>query len=419
MRVAVTSVALLLLLALSADAAEDSGVPVPPAREHDLGETALEEGPAVEARESGEEEGEAAENTAAEASGVAGESDVSISEAESEVATESAAEATEADEADEPSAETSPVEETAAPEPAEVTAEPPEPVDQPAAAGEAVAEPVEPTEVQIEVVRPPEPPEVSPEMESARETAAEDLEAAESAESQEAREESVQPVAEEPVEVHTPPVRPVRSTMKEVELVEHIATAREAYRAALEALKEHYVRRHNATKLSWVEKELAELKAVEKYHYLSEVELAGESLTPEASIPAADQLFAEGMEFKNYPAFPPEKRTKLKVALKKFRQIITDYPTSDKIDDAAFRMGEIYAGWYLQDYHRAAIAYERCFQWDPDTPHPARYRAAKLYDEKIMQRDKAVELYNLVVHDGRNPELVAKAAQRLQELSPE
>lgn len=225
------------------------------------------------------------------------------------------------------------------------------------------------------------------------------------------------PDVTKPYEMQVPPTMSVSSNMSEVELVENVAVAREAYRLALEALKTHYVDTHNATKLAWAEKELKELNAVDKYHYLDEAELAGPALKPASSISAADQLFAEGIEFKNYPAFPEEKRGKLKTALLKFRTIISDYPTSDKIDDAAFRMGEIYEGWYYEDYARAVVCFERCFQWNPRTPFPARFKAAQIYDKKLMQRDKAVELYNAVVRDSQNTDHVDEARRRLNELS--
>ena len=219
------------------------------------------------------------------------------------------------------------------------------------------------------------------------------------------------------VEMQVPPARSVDSTLTEIELVEKVAVAREAYRLALGALKSHYVDTHNAVKLLRVEKELAELNAVEKYHYLEEVDLAPTDLKPSRSISAADQLYAEAMEFKNYPAFPAEKRGKLKLALQKFRTIISDYSDSDKIDDAAFRMGEIYAGWYYNDYAQAVVCFERCTQWNPKTSFPAYYKAAKLYDDKLMLRDKAVMNYRMVLRTSTDTGQIDEARRRLQALA--
>ena len=203
----------------------------------------------------------------------------------------------------------------------------------------------------------------------------------------------------------------------EVRLVEQLALAREAYRQSLEALKAHYSDTHNRAKLDRVEKELAEYSAIEKYEYLNEVGLASPALRPTASITAADNLFKEAMDFKNYPAFPDEKRGKLKLAVQKFRALINDYPTSDKIDDAAFRLGEIYEGWYYNDFTQAVVCFERCFQWNPKTEYPAYYKAAKLYDEKLLMRDKAVELYRKVISSDLDKGHVSEALNRLKELS--
>ncbi|NLX58409.1 MAG: hypothetical protein GXY74_04895 [Phycisphaerae bacterium] len=225
-------------------------------------------------------------------------------------------------------------------------------------------------------------------------------------------------MATKPYEVQVPPARPVSAATSEVMAVERVAVARETYRLALESLKQFYVSNGNATKLEWVSKELMGLNSIEQYHYLSEMELAGPNLRPTDSIPAADQLYQEGLDFKNYPAFPDEKREKLKVAVQKFRTIISDYPRSDKIDDAAYMLGEIYEGWYYNDFSRAALAFERCFQWNPKTILPARIKAARLYDQKLMQRDKAVVLYNLVISESTNEEHRREAAQRLNQLAP-
>ena len=226
----------------------------------------------------------------------------------------------------------------------------------------------------------------------------------------------IAPDQQVPAPVEVAPAKAPRSTAGEVQLVERNAVAREAYRLSLEALKSHYVDTHNAVKLERVEKELSDLNGVEMYNYLDEVGLAPPTLKPSASIPAADQLYAEGMAFKDYPAFPDEKRGKLKVALQKFRAIISNYPTSDKIDDAAYRMGEIYEGWYYNDFAQAVVCFERCFEWNPKTPFPAYYKAAKLYDQKLMMRDKAVELYRKVINANLDQAHVQEALRRIREL---
>jgi len=205
--------------------------------------------------------------------------------------------------------------------------------------------------------------------------------------------------------------------MGEVGLVEEVSRTRKAYARALTALKDYYVSRATVAKIQWIDSELAAFDKVPKIQYLVVAELAGPNLRPTRRIEAADQLHKEGINYKDYPAFPPGKKEYLKVALEKFQTIIEKYPESDKIADAAFRMGEIYGGWYFEDWARAVQSYERCWQWDPATPNPALFNAAKIYDDKLKNRVKAVELYNRVVAESKIEDHINQAQDRIRALT--
>jgi len=205
--------------------------------------------------------------------------------------------------------------------------------------------------------------------------------------------------------------------MSELGLAEEVVRLRKAYGRALLALKDYYLKQGTQHKLEWIDAELAAFEKVPKTGYLTIAEVAGPELKPIRRIAAADQLFTEGMNYKDYPAFPPGKKDYLKTALQKFQTIIEKYPQSDKIDDAAFRMGEIYGGWYFQDWARAVQAYERSWQWNPQTEHPARFNAAKIYEEKLKNRIKAVELYNAVIMYSQDPDKVKQAQERIKALT--
>jgi hypothetical protein len=225
-------------------------------------------------------------------------------------------------------------------------------------------------------------------------------------------------VQKEAVEAQVEPQPEVNlSGMGEVGLVEEVARTRKAYGRALLALKDYYVSRATNAKIEWIESELAAFDKVPKIQYLVVAELAGPNLRPTKHIEAADQLYKEGMNYKDYPAFPPGKKEYLKVAVEKFQTIIEKYPESDKIGDAAFRLGEMYGGWYFQDWARAVQSYERCWQWDPGTPYPAMFNAAKIYDDKLKNRVKAVELYNRVVAESKDQGLVGQAQDRIKALT--
>lgn len=203
----------------------------------------------------------------------------------------------------------------------------------------------------------------------------------------------------------------------EVGLVEEVARSRKAYERAIKALRAYYTQRGTVHKIEWAASEMTALGSVPKIQYLVVAELAGPDLRPSRSIEVADQLYAEGVQYKDYPAFPPAKKEYLKTALEKFHTIIEKYPESDKIDDAAFGMGEIYGGWYFQDWARAVGSYQRCWEWNPKTEHPALFNAAKIYDERLKNRVKAAELYNRVIAETTDEGRVNEAQNRLKALT--
>jgi Tfp pilus assembly protein PilF len=73
------------------------------------------------------------------------------------------------------------------------------------------------------------------------------------------------------------------------------------------------------------------------------------------------------------------------------------YPESDKIDDAAFQLGEIHKDYLPKQEALAVTWYERAWTWNPQTPYPARYNAAVVCDYRLNDRDKALELYRQVL----------------------
>jgi len=179
----------------------------------------------------------------------------------------------------------------------------------------------------------------------------------------------------------------------EVDLAEQMAAHRSAYRAALGKLADYYnTASGDATKLRWAQRELASLV---QYRYLMPAEAVEAGLAATDSIEAADVLFEEAMQI-----YRDARRLvviddddKLRAALRKFDEVITDYPSSDKIDDAAYRAGWIYE--HFKDYEIAAVYYQRAFQWDENTPYPARLKAAYVLDKFLHMRKEALALYRL------------------------
>jgi len=186
----------------------------------------------------------------------------------------------------------------------------------------------------------------------------------------------------------------------EVDLVEEMAVSRQAYRQGLALLVGYYTRTGNNMKLQWAERELDAFNTMPKYDYIVGPE--GRNLKPIASIPAADDLFFEGEAFEKKAGLLPllKDENSLRLALQKYNEVIKQYPTSDKIDDAAYKAGTIYE--YFQDYSIAMLYYQSAFQWDPDTIHPARFRAARVLDKDLHRNAEALKLYQEAVQtEGR------------------
>src|SRR5262249_48884276 len=99
-----------------------------------------------------------------------------------------------------------------------------------------------------------------------------------------------------------------------------------------------------------------------------------------------------------------------------FQQMLSRYPRSDKIDDAAYQLGDIYESKAYRQYQRAAAYFERSFQWNPKTHTDARLRAARLY-ERLNDRSRALEIYRDVLTHETDPKRLEEANRRVAELS--
>jgi tetratricopeptide (TPR) repeat protein len=183
----------------------------------------------------------------------------------------------------------------------------------------------------------------------------------------------------------------------EADIIEQMSINRLAYRQYLESLIAHYKKTGNNMKLGWAEDELKKLNKMPQYNYIIEASVAGPDLKASNSITIADYMYDE--------AYRLEKKAKaliliidenlLRVALDKYNQLIRKHPSSDKIDDAAYRAGGIFE--HFKDYTIALLYYQRTYQWDPDTIHPARFKAAYILDEHLHRRAEALELYQQAV----------------------
>ncbi len=179
----------------------------------------------------------------------------------------------------------------------------------------------------------------------------------------------------------------------ETDFVEQIAVNRQAYRQGLQLLVGYYTRIGNNMKLNWAKDELSALDSIPQYKYIIDAESAGANLRASNSIPEADEIYQDALEHhKQAGALLVIKNDDLlRLAADKYNRLIKRYPSSDKIDDAAYKAGEIYE--YFKDYSIALLYYKRAYQWDPGTMHPARFRAARILDKRLHRYAEALELY--------------------------
>ena len=134
----------------------------------------------------------------------------------------------------------------------------------------------------------------------------------------------------------------------------------------------------------------------------------------------ANALYAEAVRIERAGPLIKDEAL-LRKALDKYNQLISKYPNSDKIDDAAFRMAGIYE--YLKDYTNAVLNYQRTYQWNPQTPTTARFKAAYLLDTQLGRRAEALQIYqealSKITKSNEHRRWVVYAEQRVKELSGE
>lgn len=181
----------------------------------------------------------------------------------------------------------------------------------------------------------------------------------------------------------------------EADIIEHVAINRQAYRQGVEMLVDYYNKTGNNLKLTWAKDELSALNGIAKsqYNYVVEADVAGPDLRATTSITEADYMYDEAVRDENRARglLVVVDDNLLRVASDKYRQLIKKYPSSDKIDDAAFRIAGI--AEHFKDYSIALLYYQRANQWNPDITSPARFKAAFILDTIMSRRSEALELY--------------------------
>ena len=178
----------------------------------------------------------------------------------------------------------------------------------------------------------------------------------------------------------------------ETDIIEEVTINRQAYRNTLEFLIAHYKKTGNDMKLKWAKNEMKKLNKVPQYNYIIEASVAPANLRATTRIAEAELIYIDAQRLEKAKKFHIFTRdNNLRLALQRYNQLIRKHPSSDRIDDAAYRAGRICE--HFKDYTIAILYYQRAYQWDPKTVYPARYRRAHILDAHMHRRAEALKLY--------------------------
>ncbi len=204
---------------------------------------------------------------------------------------------------------------------------------------------------------------------------------------------------------------------REIQIANAVTSARENYKNTLEEIIQYYMDIGNYLRLKSARKELKALNKVPQRRYLSEKEILTD-ISPSKNIEDANILFEDGKAYKN-PLNIIKRKTNLIPAAARFKKIIEDYPESDKADDAAYELAEIYEGYYFKDYEGAVSYYVKCYKLNEKTDKPARFKAARVYDNHLDDFVEATRHYEMALDTCKETEYLKIAKTRLGQLKKE
>jgi len=182
----------------------------------------------------------------------------------------------------------------------------------------------------------------------------------------------------------------------EVQQVEQMVSYRNNYIQSLEKLGKFYDMQGNQLKAVWVKNELDALAMIEMRPYIVMAEVAGPDLRASESNALADALYSKAIELISSSRGVFKNTKALLDARGILEELIASYPDSDKIDDAAWEIAEIYRR-DLGDNYVAMLYYQRVWQWDAQNPYAARFMVAKIYDDFFHNYTKACEYYEKAI----------------------
>jgi TolA-binding protein len=210
-------------------------------------------------------------------------------------------------------------------------------------------------------------------------------------------------------------VSPGRASRQEQVLVKKVHESRDEYQASLERLRGYYVRAKNVEMQYWVEQELRQFHLMVRDPYILEFDLPSKDLKPNQNIAEANKILADARGHLERPTLTEANQNHHRAELL-LRRLINDYKQSDKVDDACFYLGDIYASKHFEQYRRSVAFYERVFWYDPATNYPARLKAAIIYEKNLEDKERAKHLFQEVLQRASDPAQTREARKHLDKL---
>jgi hypothetical protein len=202
----------------------------------------------------------------------------------------------------------------------------------------------------------------------------------------------------------------------DLELVEQLLIARKNYQTILEKLRGHYLQTGDVERAKWAEEELIQYHRIPKQAFRLDLDVPPPTLKGAVNVPAANKLYTKAMSYKG-KGWKTDFIDNQRRAEILFQQLLTQYPQSNRISETAYQLGDIYENWPYKQYKRAALYFERCFQWNTGTHLDARMRAAHIYDRNLLNREKAMQIYKDILNHETDPARLQEADHRMKELS--
>jgi TolA-binding protein len=202
----------------------------------------------------------------------------------------------------------------------------------------------------------------------------------------------------------------------DLELAERLIVLRKNYQQTLEQLRFYYLQAGDQERAKMAEDELINWHRIRKHAFNENLDTPPPTLRGDVNIVDANNLLTRALLVKDhgYGTTYIDNQRRAEILL---QELLTKYPQSNKISEAAYWLGEIYESKANEMYRRATWYYTRSYQWNDAASKDARLRVARLFDHKLHDQTKALEVYRDILANDHVPAHQEEARKRIAELS--